>query len=184
MIRLNSEGFLARVRWRSLLSPIACRGANRRTNLSSRKNLALVARRCRGQRQRAQLLKAPRPSLTSERCRTGSFSGTDRHRLSQLPSLQPNPALHVAGRANKVVLQFHLGQAAIARVAQTVRPDQFALRALDSIAMFHALLEGRSCLFLPPRLQDGMILANHQPAMPLVLPQPLPAQSTAVPQRA
>src|SRR5260370_41872938 len=126
--------------------------------------------------RRAQLLKAARPPLALERCRTGSFSGADRHRLAELPGFQPNPPLHIASRANEIILQLHFAQAAIARVAQAVRPDQFAVRAFDGITMFHALLESRSCLFLPPALQEGMVFADHQGAMPLVLAQALATQ--------
>jgi hypothetical protein len=41
------------------------------------------------------------------------------HRLLDFPRLASKPPLHVTGRADKVVLQFHLGQAAILGLAQT-----------------------------------------------------------------
>ena len=38
--------------------------------------------------------------------------------MLDFPSFPPNPPLHIAGRSNKVILQFHFGQASIARLAQ------------------------------------------------------------------
>ena len=104
----------------------------------------------------------------------------ERRGLLNFPCRPPNPALHVAGCSNKVVLQFHLGQAAIARVAQTVRPDQFALRALDSIAMFHALFESLGVLLLAAGLQRAVMLPDCQGAMSLVLSHTLVAQRAVV----
>ena len=62
------------------------------------------------------------------------------------------PALHIAGRSNKIVLQFRFGQAAITRLAQSVAPDQFALRAFNAVAVLHALSESVRLLFLTPGL--------------------------------
>src|SRR5437762_3674745 len=102
------------------------------------------------------------PTLTSVACERLGLSRERRRRLLDFPSLPPQPPLHIARGANEVVLQFHFGQTAIARPAQAVRPDQFALRAFDGIAMFHPHFEGVGLLLLAPALQQGVVLADHQ----------------------
>src|ERR1017187_5421175 len=61
--------------------------------------------------------------LTSARRRAGDLIRPGRRRLPKLPDLAPNPPLGIAGRSHKIVLQPHLGQPAIARLTQAVRPD-------------------------------------------------------------
>ena len=100
--------------------------------------------------------------------------------MLDFPGLLPKPPLHVAGRSAKVALQFHFGQAPEARAPQAVAPDQFALRAFDGVAMFHALLESVGWLFLAPRLQMGVMFTRGQRPMSLVLAQTLTAQQTIV----
>ena len=103
-------------------------------------------------------------------------SSQSQRRLLEFPGLPPNPSLHIAGRTNEVVLQFHLGQAAIARVAQAMSPDQLALRAFDGVAMFHALLESVGLLLLAPGLQHGVMLSHQHRAVSLTLGDALSAQ--------
>ena len=75
----------------------------------------------------------PALSLVARDCPGLARQG--RRRLLEFPDLPPNPAFHIAGRPNEVVLQFHLGQAAIARPTQTVRPHQLARRPFNGMAV-------------------------------------------------
>ncbi|MDA1277160.1 MAG: hypothetical protein O2960_24365 [Verrucomicrobia bacterium] len=77
-------------------------------------------------------------------------------------------------------MQFHLGQTPEARAPQAMAADQFALRAFNGIAMFHALLKGVGLLLKSPRLQMGVMLAHGQCPMRLVFAQTLTAQRTIV----
>jgi len=114
--------------------------------------------------------------LASERCRAGHLSGADRHPLAEFPRLESNPALHVAGRANKVILQFDFVQATLARPTQPARAHQLALRTFDGVAVFHARLKRLGLLLLATGLQGGVVLSDHQRPMPLVFAQATIAQ--------
>ena len=61
-----------------------------------------------------------------------------------------------------------------------MRPYQFALGALDGIAMFHALPESRRLLFLAASLQGGVMLTHDQRAVPLTFSQTLETQCAIV----
>src|SRR6266542_1170696 len=100
-----------------------------------------------GQRNPGVTITRPPGLVARGRC---ALSREERGRLLEFPGLSPQPPFHIAGCPNKIVLQFHFGQAAVARVAQAVRPDQFALRAFNGITVFHALLESWRPLFLSP----------------------------------
>src|SRR6185503_14783450 len=52
------------------------------------------------------------------------------------------PALDVAGRANKVILQTRLGQSAIPRPPGPVSSDQFTDRSFDAGTPLHLLSKG------------------------------------------
>src|ERR1039457_1546687 len=102
--------------------------------------------------------------------------GREPRRLLEGPSLPPQPPLHIASGANKVVLQFHLGQAAIARSPQAMAAHQFALRAFNGIAVFHALFQGVGLLLRSPVLQRGVMFSHQDRAVSLVFAQALSAQ--------
>ena len=95
------------------------------------------------------------------RCRRGQS-------VLDFPRDSSKPPLHIAGRTNEVVLELGFGQATVTRSPQSMGPDQFALCALNGVAMFHARFESVGLLLLPACLQDRMVLPDDQAPMPVL----------------
>ena len=108
--------------------------------------------------------------------RARHFSRGRRCQLRELPCFLPNPPFHIAGRPYEVVLQFHFHQAPIPRLPQAVASDSLTLRAFNGITMFHPFFEGIGLLLLPPGLEKGVVLADQERAVALILAQALAAQ--------
>ena len=71
---------------------------------------------------------------------------------SHFPSDAAKPSFEVTGCRDEVVLEFGLGQSAIASPPQTMSPHQFTLGSLNCVAVFHPLFELLGLLFLPAPL--------------------------------
>ena len=76
------------------------------------------------------------------------------------PTHEVNPAFHIAGRSNEIVLQGHLLQSSIPGSTHSMGSDQLAVGAFDAVASLHPLPKGFGLHLLSSGLEHSVVFTD------------------------